>query len=75
MANNPKRPGTNAGNTFTKAEIDGVCQMLDKLHRGEDVTVMLRQPAVRSLYAKFKRMKRKLDTIRRQHLLEANDGD
>lgn len=27
MPSNPKRPGTSAGNTFTKAEIDGVTSM------------------------------------------------
>lgn len=69
MPSNPKRPGTNAGNTFTKQEIDGVVQLLDKLHRGEDVRVLLRQPPIANLYAKFKRMQGKLDRIQRDRLL------
>ena len=42
---------------------------LDKLHRGEDVRVLLRQPPIANLYAKFKRMQGKLDRIQRDRLL------
>jgi hypothetical protein len=69
MPRNPKRPGTNAGNTFTRDEIDAVVQLFDTLHRGADVHVILRQEPVRKVYAKFKRMKSKLDEFARKEVL------
>lgn len=74
MANNPKRPGTNAGNTFTKAEIDGIVQLFEVLHRGADPRVLLRQEPIRSTYQKFQRMKAKLDKFALQRTLGGNDG-
>ncbi len=73
MANNPKRPGTNASNNFTRAEIDGMVQLLDSLHRGEDVHVILRQPPIQKFYGKFKRMQKKLRDESARALLKNQD--
>jgi hypothetical protein len=71
MAGNPRRPGSAAGNTFTKAEVDAFVQIFDRLQSGGVVSdVMLRQRPVRRLQEKFRRMKGKLDTIEREEAMK-----
>lgn len=72
MANNPKKPGTNAGNTFTQAEIEGMVQLCNLLQRGGDARVMIRQPAIQSTFRKFQKMNAKLSRVRRELAQESD---
>lgn len=66
MASNPKRKCMGASNSFTRAEVDAGVQLFDLLARGGDPRVLIRSPLVRSIHAKFRRM--------RQSILEGKSG-
>lgn len=63
MPRNHHRPGSSAGNTFSRREVDAIVQLFERLHQRADVEVILKTEPIRSLNAKFLRMKGKLDSI------------
>ncbi len=61
MARNPKRPGAGASQSFTRAQVEGMLQLLSVAQRNGDTGTIMRAKPVQEVYAKFRRMKEKMD--------------
>lgn len=63
MANNPKRRGTGASQSFTKAEIEAVIQLMETAQRGGGITIIVRSAPIQKVFGKFKRMQVRLKHV------------
>ena len=61
MPANPKRSGTGASNSFTRAEVDAGRELFRLLLRGGDTSIVVRSPVFRKLVAKFDKMWRSIE--------------
>lgn len=69
MSRTTKRKRIAAGNTFKRDEVDGLLQLLDMLHRGQDVRVIMRSEVIQRIYKKFVRMRVTLERSHQEAML------